>query len=238
MPLHDWTTLDNWETVHQLWITALYYAVKERLPEGFRAYMATVPFLSVGGSSGRPDVSVHQWPGEAVPPEVQKGDWNGAVTNSGEAPMFEVTVATLERGPTLFVESRGFLVAAVELVSPRNKDRPDSREASLTRYTAYLLQGVHLLLVDVHPRPAGFSYPDRIAAALGFAQPPCPPPCAASYRVGEQAAGGGRFLAVWHRQLVVGAPLPSMVLPLNVYQSVTVDLEETYRRAAAGAYLE
>jgi hypothetical protein len=238
MPLHDWSRLGNWETFHHLWITELYYAVKQRLPAGFRAYMATVPLLGVGGSSGKPDVSVHQGPGEAVPPEAHAGDGNGAAVGSEDAPMFEVTVATLQRCPTLFVESRGFLIAALELVSPGNKDRPDAREASSNRYAGYLLQGVHLMLVDVHPRPLGFSYPDRIAAELNFAQPPCPAPCAVSYRVGEQAAGAGRFLAVWHRPLVVGAPLPSMVLPLNVYQSVTVDLEQTYARAAAGAYLQ
>jgi hypothetical protein len=237
MPLHDWSTLENWETVHHLWITELFYAVKERLPAGFRAYMATIPLLGIGGSSGKPDVSVHEWPGEAVPPEVRRGDVDGDAASSGEAPLFEVTAATLERGPTLFVESRGFLVAAVELVSPANKDRPDTRDSSLGRYMGYLHQGVHLLLVDVHPRPSGFSYPDQIAAGLGYAQPPCPAPCAVSYRVGEPV-GGGRLLAVWPKTLAVGIPLPSMVLPLNVYQSVTVDLERTYVRAAAGAYLE
>ena len=54
------------------------------------------------------------------------------------------------------------LIAAIELISPRNKDRPSSRETYLTRYLGYLLESVHLLLVDVHRRPIGFSFADRI----------------------------------------------------------------------------
>jgi hypothetical protein len=59
-----------------------------------------------------------------------------------------------------------------------------------------------------------------------------------SPRVGEPAAEGGRLLAIWQRALTVGAPLPVMVLPLTVDTGVTVDLEQTYTRAAADAYLD
>jgi hypothetical protein len=100
-----------------------------------------------------------------------------------------------------------------------------------------LLEGVHLLLVDVHPRPLGFSFVDRIAQELQIRQPPCPPPMAVSYRVGEPAATGGRILAIWRRPLTAGAALPSAVLPLTVDSAVSVDLEQTYQRAAQDAYL-
>jgi len=68
-------------------------------------------------------------------------------------------------------------------------------------------------------------------------QPPCPAPFAVSYRVGEPAPGGGRFLALWRRPLTVGAPLPSVRLPLSLREEAEVDLEQTYHRAAAAAYL-
>jgi hypothetical protein len=137
----------------------------------------------------------------------------------------------------LLVESRGRLVAALELVSPRNKDRPIARAAYATRYVGYLLEGVHLLLVDVHSRPLGFSFADRIAQELQVGQPSCPPPMAVSYRVGEPAATGGRILGIWRRPLAAAAPLPNAVLPLSVEAVVAVDLESTYRRAAEDAYL-
>lgn len=69
-------------------------------------------------------------------------------------------------------------------------------------------------------------------------QPPTPAPFAVSYRVDGPAPEGGRFLAVWRRPLTVGEPLPTLPLPLAGFDSVSVDLEGTYRRAAAMAYLE
>ena len=102
----------------------------------------------------------------------------------------------------------------------------------------YLIEGAHLLLVDVHPRPAGFSFADRIAAELQLAnQPSLSPPMAVSYRVGEPAATGGRLLAIWRRPISIGGPLPGLPLPLEVDLEVPVDLEATYARAAADAYL-
>jgi hypothetical protein len=154
-----------------------------------------------------------------------------------DEPDEEIAVATLEPGKTLYVEKHGRLVAAVELVSPRNKDRPVARDAYLSRYLGYLLEGVHLLLVDVHRRPFGFSFADRIADELQLKPMPLAAPFAASYRVGEPAASGGRLLGIWRRPLSAGDVLPTLPLPLTVDSAVQVNLEETYTRAAADAYL-
>jgi hypothetical protein len=94
-----------------------------------------------------------------------------------------------------------------------------------------------LLLVDVHRRPISFSFADRIAEALELEQPACSAPFAVTYRVGEPAPGGGRFLALRRRQLAVDSPMPAMWLPLSVRESVPVDLEGTYHRATEAAYL-
>jgi hypothetical protein len=59
-----------------------------------------------------------------------------------------------------------------------------------------------------------------------------------SYRVGEPAASGGRYLAIWPRALNPGATLPTLPLPLGVDASVTVDLERTYSAAAVDAYVQ
>jgi hypothetical protein len=129
------------------------------------------------------------------------------------------------------------LIAAVEVISPRNKDRPIARSAFLARYLGYLLDGANLVLIDVHRRPLGFSFPDRIAAEMQLERPPLLPPMAASYRVGEPAATGGRLLAIWRRPLTVAGVLPPIQLPLTAEQAVTLDLEQTYTRAAEDAYL-
>jgi hypothetical protein len=68
-------------------------------------------------------------------------------------------------------------------------------------------------------------------------QSPLPPPIAVSYRVGEPAATGGRLLAIWRRPMAVGAALRPIPLPLTTEEMVVLNLEETYQRAAADAYL-
>jgi hypothetical protein len=230
MPLHNWTETAGWDGVHQVWIVELLYWIKPRLPAGYRAYIGTTPTFAIGAPvEDRPDVVVRDWPtgnGPAAPAAA-----------SFEEPDQEIAVAALEEQKALFVERQGRLIAAVELVSPRNKDRPSSRTAYGSAYAGYLLKGVHLLLVDVHRQPVRFSFADRIADELQIEQPPCPAPFAISYRVGEPAPNGGRFLAIWRRPLTVGAPLPSVTLPLSVKDAVPVDLEQTYTRAAAAAYL-
>ncbi len=232
MPLHDWSALTGWDGVHQVWGVELLYALKPQLPPAYRAYIGTTPTFAIGGpDDGRPDVGVRDWPA-AEPPETP-----APATDAGPEPDEEVAVATLAADTALLVERGGRLVAAVELVSPRNKDRASAQAAYAAAYTGYLLRGVHLLLVDVHRRPAAFSFADQVARGLGLAQPAVPAPHAVGYRVGGPSPNGGRFLAVWRRPLTVGDPLPLMRLPLSADEFVTVDLEGTYRRATEAAYL-
>jgi hypothetical protein len=238
MPLHDWTDLPGWEGVHQIWIVELLYWLKPRLPSGYRAYIGTTPTFAIDAPpEERPDVGVRNGPTGAKPSTSTPCPESGARGLTTE-PDQEVAVATLEGDKTLLVERQGQLIAAVELVSPRNKDRPAACAAYAGTYLGYLLKGVHLLLVDVHRRPLKFSFAERIAAELHLEQPPCPAPCAVSYRVGEPAPTGGRFLAIWRRPLTAGAPLPSLPLPLSVQEAVEIDLEQTYARATAAAYLD
>src|SRR5215210_2566966 len=194
MPLHDWTDRAGWEGMHHLWITELLRWVKPRLPAGYRAYIGSAPLLAVGAPAERPDVGVREW--SAGPTTGPEGPVSALPADTARVePDVEVAVATLDPGTALFVERHGRLVAAVEWISPRNKDRPVSRTTYLSRYLGYLLEAVHLLLIDVHPRPLAFSFADRIAEELHVSQPACPVPLAVSYRVGEPAATGGRLLA-------------------------------------------
>jgi len=233
MPLHDWSETRGWEGVHLLWIAELLRWIKPRLPAEYRAYVGSWPVIGVGsGSDSRPDLGVFDRPGKTPghPPTIVE-------ERETTEPDVQIALATIEPATTLFIERAGFLVAAVELISPRNKDRPSSRSLYLSRYAGYLLGSINLLLVDVHRRPAAFSFADGIAEELGFAQAPCPAPLAVAYRVGDPAPTGGRFLAIWKRPLAVGSPLPTLPLPLTVDLAVPVDLEQTYARAAADAYL-
>jgi len=230
MPLHDWTDRDGWEGLHLFWMTEIARALRATLPPGYRAVIGSSPLVAIGPAPAKPDVAVAT-NGHAP---------NGHTTAPASAPEpdVEVAVATLDDETTVQVERNGRLVAVVELVSPRNKDRPSAREQYGSRYLGYLRGGVHTLIVDVHRRPLNFSFPQLVATELGEPLPNPVAPCAVSYRVGAPAATGGRMLAAWRHDLTAGEPLPSVPLALTLDDAVMIDLEGTYSRAAIDSYLD
>ena len=229
MPLHDWADRDGWEGLHHYWTTEIAVRLRHTLPPAYRVVIGSSPLVAVGGGVVKPDVAVTNGRSEETPTPT------GAIRE----PDFEAAVSTLAEDTSIHVERNGRLVAAIELISPRNKDvRPSARDQYSARYLSYLHGGVHLLLVDVHRRPIGFSFPQLIAAAFDPQLPAPPAPCAVVYRVGPSAATGGRMLAVWREQLTVGQPLPPVSLPLTLDLAVPIDLDGTYSHAAANCYLE
>lgn len=234
MPLHDWTDERGWDSVHPVWLTYLLEYIQERLPEGYKAFLGGVPSLTVDVGRGKSDVSVRQW-------ETGPAAENVARDTDLLEPDLEAAVAFPLAPRSIHIDLHGQLVAALEVVSPRNKDRNEAKAAYSNRYLGYLRLGVHLLLVDVLPRPRGFSFADVITSGLGMDVSPLPPPFAAAYRVGEAVPVGentGALVGLWRRPMEVGQPLPTLPLPLSVRQAVPIDLEETYQRAAKRAYLD
>jgi hypothetical protein len=121
------------------------------------------------------------------------------------------------------------LVAAVELVSPANKDRPDSRRAFVTKCAALLQQGVAIAIIDLvtnrqfnlyaellewigHPDPAlGDEPPAIYASTLRFLKP-----------------AQRSVLQTWPHSLTVGQPLPNLPLWLSSQLAVPLELEASY----------
>lgn len=235
MPLHDWSDERGWDGVHLLWLSELVRWLRPRLPDGFRAYVGSVPALTVESSNGRPDLQVRRW--QAEPP----GPVQGTAASLLEPDLEGAATFTFDPHRAIHIDRHGCLVAAIELVSPRNKDRREAKESYSSRYLGYLRQGVHLLLVDLLPRPAGFSFLDVLGAALGLAIPGTPAPFAASLRVGDPVPSGNTespLIGVWYRVLRPGSELPVLPLALSSAQHVVIDLEESYRAACVQAYLD
>ncbi len=231
MPLHDWSERAEWEGVHIYWMGDIAQWLKPRLPKGYRPVIATSPFAHVGVSLGKPDVSVLN----TSPAAPQEALEESTAIGDDMQPDFETIATTLEEDHTLLIQKENRLVAAIEIVSPANKDRPERRDQYSSRYLGYIRAGVHLLLIDVHSRPFQFSFPQRIATELKLDRPALPTPHAVSYQVGSAAPFGGRFLAVWQRALQIGAPIPSITLAITDRDRVVIDLESTYMEAARKA---
>jgi hypothetical protein len=100
---------------------------------------------------------------------------------------------------------------------------------------------VHLILVDLLPRPVGFSFLDVLGTALGLAIPATPAPFAASFRVGDPIPNGNAespVIGVWHRALQTGQALPTLPLTLTARQQIVIGLEQSYHAACEQAYLD
>lgn len=122
------------------------------------------------------------------------------------------------------------LAAAVELVSPSDKDRPRSREAFADECAGYLRRGCGVVVVDVVTTRRAELH-DDLLAALGADRCPTAPAAlsAVSYRaIGRDAEG--RLLA-WPASLGVGQPLPTVPLWLGADLAVPLDLEASHAAA-------
>jgi Protein of unknown function (DUF4058) len=227
MPLHDWSKLLEWSGVHQLWIGELFRDIKKKLPPGYRAGLATIPSMTIGGPSTHPDVSVRENPNPLSNAATEMAADDDSEFDAA------VTLLALEPSAQVRVFHGGDLAAVVELISPRNKDCASAQKTTVDRLVGYMALGVNVLFVDVHALPRNFSVADEIALALDYEQPPCPSPNAVAYRVGNADDGRGRSLATRKIPLVINQPLPSIPLPLSQTKHVSVDLETTYNTATS-----
>jgi hypothetical protein len=124
------------------------------------------------------------------------------------------------------------LVAVVELVSPRNKDRAESRRAFAAKCTAYLQRGIGLVVLDI-VTVRQFNLHDELLRVMGlddsFAMAVGTFLYAVAYRpVRRQEADQ---IDVWPHPLTVGGSLPVVPLALRSADTVPLDLESTYTDA-------
>ena len=121
------------------------------------------------------------------------------------------------------------LVAAVEIVSPANKDRPESRHAFVAKCAALLLEGVSIAIVDLVTTRQFNLYAD-LMEWIGQTDASLPPEPSPLYAVACRWNGERKpsYLKTWVYQLGLGQPLPTLPLWLTETFAVPLDLESTY----------
>src|SRR5262249_52632922 len=121
------------------------------------------------------------------------------------------------------------LAATVELVSPRNKDRPQARQAFAVKCVDYLQQGRRVVVVDtVTTRRADLNA--AILSLLGIDAGAARQAglSAVSYRaVGREEET--QQLQVWTALLGLGQPLPTLPLWIAPDYAVPLHLEASHR---------
>jgi len=133
---------------------------------------------------------------------------------------YEVLVYDQSRG--------GQLVAAVEIVSPANKDRAESRRAFITKCAALLQQGVCVSIVDVITARNCNLYTELLAF-LDRSDPAFGPNLPWVYAVTcRRRIGPSTRLESWAHPLAVGRPLPDLPIWLSDDLNVALALEASY----------
>ena len=229
MPLldHFHSPLDvdrHWESFHAAWAGALADDLNRRLPQGYFAEEFThagavveIDVATFEASAGAADGSATA----TLPPQVWAPPKAAFTIPAVFADDFEVRVISTVGGPTL--------VAAIELVSPRNKDRAEARRAFAIKCASYLHQGISLIVVDiVTSRRANLHA--EIMGLFNVTGPSHLPPDAMLYAVAYQPLRrhSREEIDLWPAPLAVAESLPLLPLALNAELSMPVDLEATY----------
>jgi hypothetical protein len=221
----------RWESFHSSWATRLADALTERwLPPNYIAE----EHAHIGPSV---EIDVATFEREALATGSEGGGAVATVGAKAWAPpaadgalpavfpeTFEVRVLCTDTGPKL--------VAAIELISPGNKDRPPERRAFATKCASYLYQGISVILVDIVTNRRANLH-NEILRVMEIPDHLQLPPEARLYAVAYQPLRRGQsdVIDVWRSTLALGQALPTLPLGLRADLVIPVDFEATYAEA-------
>jgi hypothetical protein len=221
-PVDDFT---SWESFHAQWPAMMVMALNPRLPRRY----AAAPRVHWGASSEIDVATIDEE--DTSPTAADGGNGNGGVATAVWAPP-KPALAVATDFPSqddyamrVYDMKRGRrLVAAVEIVSPANKDRPENRRAFVAKCAALLQAQVSVIIVDFVTTRNFNLYGDLLeligvsAASLS----PEPPPLYAVACRGTHRTDSW-FFEAWPSALALGRPLPA--LPLWVADNLAIPLE-------------
>ena len=121
------------------------------------------------------------------------------------------------------------LVAAIEIVSPSNKDRPETRGTFVSKVAALLKHDICVSIVDVvstsdfNLYAELMNFLESVDPALGEEPSPM---YAATLRMRYQDRR--RLMDNWYHPLAIGQPLPTLPIWLKETWAIALDLESSY----------
>ena len=213
-----------WRSFHSAWAAAMARLLNQGvLPAGYYA----VPLVERDGPIEIDVAALREHEasgaaGESATPET----W--APPAPGLAVAVELPAADAAEVQVFADDGDPRLAAAVELLSPRNKDRPQARQAFAVKCVGYLQQGSSVVVVDtVTTRRADMNA--AILSLLGItATVPPSSLSAVSYRaVGHEEET--QQLLLWPAPLALGQSLPTLPLWIAPDFSVPLDLDASYQ---------
>lgn len=237
MPLRDhfhppFSTRYRWDSVHGLWPGLITMELNRVLPEmysaGPTAHLGSIIEVDVGTFQTSPnDWSDEDTGGTGSSTAVAQAVWAppqptlAVEAEWSDVDDYEVKVYDTTRSMEL--------VAAIEIVSPSNKDRPEHRRQFAAKCAAMLANRVSVIVLDVVTQRAANLYAEMLDA-VGQRDPSLPQPPHPLYAVAcrSRRVKRTRLLEAWYHPLAVGEPLPTLPLWLNDQSAIKLDFEPLY----------
>ncbi len=215
-----------WESFHARWANSIADELQRILPP---RYVSEIQIHL--GSQVEADVVEFEHP---LKPEGGSPNGPGGVSVRTWAPPAPPLTMPAAFPDEIEVQVRDMLddarlVAVLELVSPRSKDRDDARSGFAGKCAAYLQKGIGLIVVDiVTVRQANLH--NELMRLLGadtrFLLAEDVLLYAVAYRPARR--GTDNQIDLWPVPLAVGETLPLLPLALRGAAAVPVDLDKTY----------
>jgi hypothetical protein len=237
MPLRDHfrpplDLITSWEGFHGGWPMVIVQQLRKQLPAGYVAEPRV-------HSGSQVEIDVAAFEKVPAPPSIGLTPGNGGVATLAWAPARpSVAVETSlpdydEYEVRIFDARRGrHLVAAIEIVSPANKDRPDHRGMFVAKCAALLQKGVSVSIVDL-VTVRHFNLYLEWLALIGHDDPTLGDPPADIYAASCRwtRPGTRALLEAWSHVLTLGESLPTLPLWLSQDVVIPLDLERSYEQA-------
>jgi hypothetical protein len=232
MPLLDHfrpplSSVHHWESFHGAWAFEIMRTLNRRVLPSHCFAEAQVHLGS------REEIDVPTYERESQRPSSTNGNGGGVAVETWAPPTTSLVMPAEfpdEIEIQVFHQSGGAtLVAAIEFLSPSNKDRPETRRAFTDKCASYLQQGIGLVIVDVVTERSANLHDEliqRLEKPDTFAFPQYTPLYAVAYRPSRRDSGGQ--IEIWLFPLTLGQPLPTVPLALRGVATLPLDLEATY----------
>jgi len=216
----------RWEGFHHSWATFIAQQLNDQVlpPEYYAESEISVgPELEV-------DVATMQYTQGSSPNDEQ-----ATAVWSPSKPQISVDVefARLDTYEVRVYQELGGaeLRAAIELISPANKDRPGSRRTFAAKCAGYLKHGISVVIIDVVTSRSANLHAELMEVLEVDAPEAAWQSDSKLYTVAYRAATtrGHPHLEAWPETLAIGEPLPVMPLWLCTELCIPVALEDSYQ---------
>ncbi|MCE9564165.1 MAG: DUF4058 family protein [Planctomycetes bacterium] len=220
-----------WEGFHGGWPMTIVHRLFDQLPDGYlaepRAHLGA--FYEVDVASFEEDRDPAGGVGVVTDTTLQ------LATSHWTIPAPTATLDCDQTEPSeyevlVYDENRARrLVAAIEIVSPSNKDRAEHRKAFVTKCAALLQSDVCVVIVDLVTFRTGNLYAELLQS-LGLTDPTLGSQPPNIYAIGcRRRVRKHRLLwDTWAYPLELGRPLPTLPLWLTEELAVPLELEASY----------